>query len=123
VCHANSGGNTPWNAYGIELVRIYYALDKSSILEAIRIAEDFDSDGDCSTSEEEISSGSHPGWRYGDTNRFYHRFEDNGQLVVEVESTMNNPAAEAASHLLELGAECGCYLTRGPGRRLLKICM
>ena len=123
VCHASTGGGSPWNAYGIELVEIYYALGKSDILDAIRIAGDFDSDGDCSTSIDEIDSGSHPGWRYGDTNRFYNRFEDNGQLVVEVVSTMNDPAAEASSHELELGAECGCYLVRATGRRLLQICL
>ena len=123
LCHANPGGNTPWNAYGIELVKIYYALDKSDIREAMRIAEAFDSDGDCSSVIDEIEADAQPGWRYGNANRFYHRETVNEQLVVSVVSNMNGPAADVSSYPLELGAECGCYLVRGTGRKMFQICL
>ncbi len=123
LCHAGAEGGPPWNAYGIEVMQIYYALGQSSIGDAIRIAESFDSDGDCSTSLEEIEAGSLPGWRQGNANRFFARAFDEGELEVSLHSGANAPAAEVAGLMLEVPAECGCQPVRITGGRTLMLCL
>lgn len=70
VCHANSNGGSPWNAYGWQ-VRIRVALEGKSLIQAFTEIESLDSDGDGSTNIAEITADSAPGWTSGANNTFY----------------------------------------------------
>lgn len=93
LCHVNPSGNTPWNAYGIEIMEVYWAGGRSNIVEAIEIVEDFDSDGDGVSSIDEISANGQPGWRPGTANTHYDGQEigNSGLLDVTIVSSNNSP--------------------------------
>jgi hypothetical protein len=53
ICHVNSGGGSPWNPYGFDL------LQNGTDFAAI---EPLDSDGEGTSNLDEISIGTQPGW-------------------------------------------------------------
>ena len=71
MCHRDSTGHEPWNAYGW---RVRLGLVSGlTIDDAILAAAPFDSDADPtgSTNLEEIVSNAQPGWTYGAVNTWY----------------------------------------------------
>ncbi|MBX2849881.1 MAG: PQQ-dependent sugar dehydrogenase [Acidiferrobacterales bacterium] len=90
LCHVNPTGNSPWNAYGIQIRNVLEGLSAlgggatpTQLQEAFEIAETENSDADPSgaTSLAEISKSYQPGWTEGANNTI--TFVDNNNTKTK----------------------------------------
>lgn len=92
LCHVQSEGGDPWNAYGRDIRNEFNKLDvlTRSIEQAFREVELLNSDGDVDgiSNIEEINSGEQPGWRDGQVNLAYDR-NDNVVAVLFPPTTVD----------------------------------
>jgi len=70
LCHASTGGGSPWNAYGWAL-RQEYRTNGASIIDAFHTVENLDSDGSGSSNLAEIEADTQPGWTAGPNNTLF----------------------------------------------------
>ncbi len=64
LCHANSGGGSPWNAYGWS-VRQGVVDQGKSFEDAFKAVEALDADNNGKTNLQEINASVQPGWKTG----------------------------------------------------------
>lgn len=72
VCHVQSSGGSPWNAYGWS-IRLGVVFEGKTLIEAFTAAESLNSDDspEGSTNLQEILADSSPGWTDGANNSTY----------------------------------------------------
>lgn len=72
LCHVNSTGGSPWNAYGFA-IRLGITVEGKTLIEAFTAVEGQNSDNspEGSTNLEEIQADSAPGWTDGANNSTY----------------------------------------------------
>jgi hypothetical protein len=69
LCHKDSSGGDPWNAYGWDL--------RTNSIDFVTI-EPFDSDNNGDSNLDEINANAQPGWTEGENNTIYYK---NGSTV------------------------------------------
>lgn len=93
LCHANTGGGSPWNGYGWE-IRSIYRSNNFDIEAALDAAENIDLDGDpiAATALDDIRAGFQPGWTEGANNTLY---------AVGSQTTGNSPPIPPATTAID----------------------
>ena len=62
LCHVNSSGGSPWNAFGSAINQAGVANVCSNLPSALAIIQALDSDGEGNSNLTEINLGTQPGW-------------------------------------------------------------